>query len=133
MAQRGVKPKLTGSTDASTWKVPTHLSKEAKREYKRLVAVLEGRGTLGETDPTLIEVYSINADLLRRAMADVERLGTVYSNSVGNLVANPACAIVNSASQRLKTIISDLGLCPNNSKGISDSEDVENDKWENLL
>lgn len=120
MPRRGPKPKtadnsrhaghgVIGWADAEP---PDDLGPEERAVFAGLVETLHAAGTLAQTDPTLVELYAVNKVLLRDARAEVRRDGQTIANSRGVKVPHPALATINSATIRLRAIISDLGLNP---------------------
>ena len=134
MATRGRKQTLPTAQTGNRPSPPAHLSKQAKTIFGVLVDLLEEKGLLDQCDATLIEVYAVNADMLRLATMEVQMRGTIIKTDRGAIIANPACAIINACSMRLKTAISDMGLCPATFKdrlSLYDSDDA--DEWDGLI
>jgi P27 family predicted phage terminase small subunit len=129
VARRGPKPRTARTarpkaTDPAGWEPPGHLAGEAEAAWRHVVALLARAGNLDRTDPTLVEAYAINVDLLRAAGLALSQDGITLLNGAGVPVAHPAVATVNSATMRLKAIISDLGLCPASSKHAAGKADA---------
>jgi P27 family predicted phage terminase small subunit len=114
---------------------PAHLTGEASVAWAHIVRLLSEAGTLEITDPTLIEVYAVNVQMLRQAYDSLLKDG-VSEYSPHGTRANPACGIINAATVRLKGVISDLGLCPAASKfsaAKTHGAGPADDKWDGLL
>jgi P27 family predicted phage terminase small subunit len=138
VAKRGRKPKraaLRGTWPAE-WSPPKYLSPEARAAWAHLVELLEATGNLERTDPVLVEAYAINVALLRQAQEAIQLDGPTVTTCQGTLIAHPMVSAINSASMRVKSIITDLGLCPAAAKhasGGAQQATPGEDKWEGLL
>lgn len=144
MARRGPKAKTAANSPAARggavdWRgvePSAHLSGAARAEFLRLVELLDGAGTLGRTDPRLVELYAVNYDLLCRARDELDRDGLTQANAKGTLVPHPMIAVLNSATIRLRGLIADLGLTPATSRhsgeGRHNQEEGDN-PWAGLL
>lgn len=132
--KRGKPKKLPTPTISNRPSPPSHLSRQAKVIFNALVDLLDSKGTLDKTDSTLIEIYAINADMLRLASLEVQMRGTIITTDRGAVIANPACAIVNACSMRLKTAISDMGLCPATFKeSLNQYLNDDDDEWQGMI
>lgn len=134
---RGPKPALKAPESpqqAPCWTVPPHLSPEASREWERLYGLLDAQGKIPQVDPTLLEIYAINHELMVRASDDVARNGIVLISANGAIRANPSADVVNRASMRLATIIAELGLSPRSTKEppASPTSDPASEQWQDL-
>jgi P27 family predicted phage terminase small subunit len=63
-------------------KVPSHLSPEARRAWKQLVALLEERGTLSRADSMILSIWAETQSRWIAAKADIQRFGIVVESSV---------------------------------------------------
>lgn len=143
MAKRGRKSAAKLAVAQATgpgpeWDPPELLSEDQAALYQAVVDRLDRAGSLQRTDPLLVEAYAINADLLRQAQAALLRDGHTLVSDKGRVYAHPMLAVVNSASMRLKTIISDLGLCPaanttNAGAFQAGGDEARDEKWGDLL
>lgn len=141
MAKRGPKPKTARTARrrandvAGMWDPPPHLDGEALAAWHHLVALLAAAGNLERTDPILVESYALNVAILRKAREAIDEFGVTQINSKGTSIANPACAVANAATMRLKAIIESLGLCPATSKyaALKSGGSASGSKWDGLL
>lgn len=139
MATRGPKPRTfensapTPEVAGDAWACPGHLAGDAAAAWKHLVDLLARAGNLPRTDPNLVEAYAINVAMLRAAQKEVSGRGIVLLGPQGGMQANPACAVVNAASMRIKAIVTDLGLCPSTSKFAPSAATPASNKWDGLL
>jgi P27 family predicted phage terminase small subunit len=100
-------------------KIPVHLSRVARAEYKRICFTLEQRRTLTEGDRNTIAVL---AECVARWVTAKQELGTEYmittavKDKEGNLVqsvkANPLLKVVEVCEARILSLQSALGLTP---------------------
>lgn len=141
MAKRGRKTKAEeqrGRARAAApdgrWECPGHLLGDAREAWGHVVGMLSERGNLDKTDPVMVESYAINVQMLRAAQSAVLERGVVTENAAGTAVSNPACAVVNAATMRIKAICYDLGLVPATAK-LSETGDPADTggKWGDLL
>jgi P27 family predicted phage terminase small subunit len=114
MAKRGRKPKqlkpvASQRETRDRWQPPPHLSAVAAWAWSHLVARLEAAGRLDETDPVVVEAYAVNVAMLREAQVAINRDGVVVENGNGTPMAHPACAVVNAATMRLKSLLDGIG------------------------
>ena len=150
MAKRGRKTKEEeqrarprGAAPAGRWECPASLTGAARDAWSLAVELLRERGNLEKTDPTIVEMYAVNVAMLRSAREAIDSKGVLVETTVLNgegvsvstsIKANPACAIANAATMRIKAICYDLGLVPAtaNLTEASDPADVGG-KWGDLL
>jgi P27 family predicted phage terminase small subunit len=135
IAKRGRKPEKAAAVVGlgASWAAPGHLSGEALAAWNHVVGLLEAAGNLDRTDPVLVETYAMNVAMLRQAQAAVEMDGPTLSTERGSIMANPACAILNAASMRIKAIVTDLGLCPAASKKAAGKAAETKSRWAGLI
>lgn len=145
MAKRGRKPLkrpdarlIDESAIPSAWAPPAHITGQADVAWRHVVGLLAAAGNLDRTDPVLVESYAINVAMLREAQQDVAFRGVTVEfgeEEKKRVKANPACAVINSASMRLKAIAEALQLTPSTSKLASDrgTTDQQGAKWAGLL
>ena len=100
-------------------KIPGHLSRVARAEYKRVCFTLEQRRTLTEGDRNTIAVL---AECVARWVTAKQELGTEYTittavadkngNIVQSVKANPLLKVVEVCEARILSLQSALGLTP---------------------
>lgn len=135
MATRGRKPAKPepGPIADSEWVAPDYLTDRGRAVYGWLVGVLREAGRLSRTDPRLIEAYAVNYDLLVTAYEEIKRDGLTVVSDRGNKNPHPLLTAVNQSTQRLKTIITDLGLNPRTYGGAPEPGGDGDDQWGDLL
>jgi P27 family predicted phage terminase small subunit len=111
-----VKSKLA----AGQPKMPTHLSKAAKAEWRRLVPLLLERGSLTDADSAVLSIYAETYSRWLAAKADVEANGLTITVSVldkhGVAVTsrktNPALRTLETCERNLRSLLREFGLTP---------------------
>jgi P27 family predicted phage terminase small subunit len=134
-AKRGRKPEKAAAVVGlgADWAAPGHLSGESLAAWNHVVALLREAGNLDRTDPVLVEAYALNAAMMRQAEAAIQEHGVMVKGRFGSPAANPACAVLNAASMRIKAIVTDLGLCPAASKKAAGKAAEVKSKWGGLI
>lgn len=113
---------------------PDGLSDVAREAWDHVVGLLRKAGTLEKTDPRLVELYAVNADLVRRGYQEVDRDGMTFATKGGAFKPHPSLAVINQASIRLKGIIGEMGLSPASASLSSPVDDFdESDPIAHLL
>lgn len=98
--------------------------------------MLESRSLLSRTDPQLVLLTARVHGMLERAFEDLRKLGSLtYELPNGAKVADPLVAMTSALAQRLRGLLSDLGLSPKTSRVVkrSDADESRDTKWGNLL
>jgi P27 family predicted phage terminase small subunit len=118
--QRPSVAKTHSDTVAGKPKMPGHLSPEAKKAWRNLVALLEERGTLSRADSMVLSIWSETQARWVLAKADVMRFGIVIETSVldsnGTAVTsrkpNPALRTVENCEKSLRALAREFGCTP---------------------
>jgi P27 family predicted phage terminase small subunit len=110
---------------------PQWLTGDARKEWKRIIPILEKMGTIIEADRTYIALYCKAYAEYREAESLVKspliitkkkkkklKDGTVIESG-GNIIQHPALSIRNAAWERLRKITNDLGLSPPGRAGLT--------------
>jgi P27 family predicted phage terminase small subunit len=124
-ALHGTKPsKSTAKTQsdltASVPKMPTHLTPDARKEWRRVLPLLMERGSLTEADSAALSVYCETHARWVEAKRDVKKDGLTVSttvldssgNAVSNRKINPALKIVENCERALRSFLRECGLTP---------------------
>ena len=93
-------------------KCPSHLSAAAKKEWKRLAALLMRMRVLTEADGDALEQLVTAIVAKREADKAIEEKGLYTVGSVGNEVLNPACRERDSADSKIRWWSTQFGLTP---------------------
>jgi P27 family predicted phage terminase small subunit len=130
MASKGI------GTAARDWSCPAHLTGVAAEAWAHMVGLLAANGNLDRADPEVVASYAESVAMRKAAYAEVEARGpfveTVVLDKDGNQVstslkANPAYAMHNAATMRIKAAAEALGHMPATSKYGADSSGATSD------
>jgi P27 family predicted phage terminase small subunit len=113
------KPERPSVYQGGRPKFPAHLSKLARQEMKRVVRILEKRGTVTEGD---FAIAAVHAEVYARWVACKAQIGdalmvvTQVTDNNGNLRTvsrlNPLIKVAQQCESRLQSLAKDLGLSP---------------------
>lgn len=114
---------------------PKTLDKAGKVEFKRLVNVLQARGTLDRADVRVVEMAADIYSQLIKARADIDRDGLTIQSGNGTPMPHPMLGVSNALRMRLAKLYVELGLTPASSKhgGQTAGKSSQSDPWEGLL
>lgn len=91
---------------------PSHLSKAAKAEYRRIGAKLQDLGVLSDIDLRALELYANTYVEWVEATHKVATVGMVIKTPAGYPIQNPYLAVANTASKRMQSLLSEFGMTP---------------------
>jgi P27 family predicted phage terminase small subunit len=114
------KAKTKSKLSAGQPKMPTHLSRAAKAEWRRLVPLLLERGSLTSCDSSMLSIYCETHGRWLAAKADVEANGLTITVSVldkhGAAVTtrrtNPALRTLENCERSLRAFLREFGMTP---------------------
>jgi P27 family predicted phage terminase small subunit len=114
------KAKIKSKLAAGQPKMPTHLSKAGKAEWRRLVPLLCERGSLTDADSAVLSIYAETYSRWLAAKADVEQNGLTITVSVldkhGAAVTsrrtNPALRTLENCERSLRAFLREFGMTP---------------------
>ena len=100
--------------------MPSHLSKEAKKEWRRILPKLLERGSLTDADASILAIYSETHARWLAAKADVEQHGLVivvivldkHGNPVTTRKTNPALRTLENCERSLRAFLREFGMTP---------------------
>lgn len=107
---RGRKPQTivaASSPVSDIGKPPAWLSKDAKREWKRVAPVLNERQTVTVGDLGTLENYCTAAGIVRQAQQLINNEGLILGGK-----RHPAFGIMNAAQTTARLCATELGLTP---------------------
>jgi P27 family predicted phage terminase small subunit len=101
-------------------KQPEHLSEDGKKEWRRIVPLLEQRGTLSKADSAVLALYCETHSRWLQAKRDVAEHGIIVQTTVldrsGEQVItrkqNPALKIAENAERSLRAFLREFGMTP---------------------
>jgi len=107
-------------------KVPDHLSEDAKKEWRRIIPLLEQRGTLSRADGASIALYCETHARWLQAKRDVADHGIIVVTTVldrnGEQVTsrkqNPALKIAENAERSLRAFLREFGMTPSSRERV---------------
>ena len=97
--------------------MPQYLTGDARKEWIRVVPILEEMGVLAEADRTMLALYCKCYAEWREADSLVKSLLIKTSNN--NIIQHPALSIRTAAWERLRKICAEFGLSPSARTGLA--------------
>ena len=123
------KPRKTSTTPS----VPSHLSDDAKKEWRRVARELHGLGLLTSIDRTALAAYCETYVTWTEALAQCRSAGMIVETTNGNLVQNPYLSVANQAEKRMKGWLSEFGMTPSSRTRVNVEAAEEADPYEAFL
>lgn len=110
-------------------KCPSHLSKEAKKEWKRIVPELEDLGLLTRVDMAALGAYCAAFGRWVEAEKALKQEGLTVTTPNGHVQKSPWLTIADKALDQLRKYIVEFGLSPASRTKVSaqPKEDTEED------
>ncbi len=91
---------------------PQHLSKEARKEWRRICKRLSAAGIITQLDSVILQLYcECYADWLV-SKADIAENGRMLTGAEGGAYQNPAVSIYNKSIDHMAKLGASLGLDP---------------------
>lgn len=130
---RGTKPQLVVDNDAvrKAPAVPSWLSTDAKKEWKRVLPILVGRRILTKGDLGSLENYCTAMGQVREMERHLQDHGHVVDVE-GVMKRNPAVGIQADAMTRARLLAAELGLTPVSRSRPAIREDGDDDEFNPL-
>jgi len=97
--------------------MPQYLIGDARKEWKRIIPILENMGILAECDRTMLALYCKCYAEWREADELVKSL--LIKTTKGNIIQHPALSIRTAAWERLRKICAEFGLSPSARTGLA--------------
>ncbi len=91
---------------------PSHLTGEAKAEWRRVARVLHESGLLTQIDRAALAIYCQAWARWVKAEGQVARHGEVVKTAAGNVMQNPYLSIANRAMKQMQLMARELGMTP---------------------
>jgi P27 family predicted phage terminase small subunit len=126
------KPKPPPVSAQGRPKRPSYLNADAKKEWSRLLPLLEQRGTLTEADGAALGLYCVNFSRYLQAQREIEKYGIVVELTVlgrnGEPITtrkkNPAVSIASECERSMKGLLRELGLTPGSRERVRPAAEV---------
>ena len=101
-------------------KIPTHLCKDAKKEWNRIAPVLHNMGVLTQIVKTILAAYCSSYAMWEKAWRALNKMeqeeshadGLMIETTNGNLIQNPLVGTANKAAKDMISYASELGMTP---------------------
>lgn len=122
--------------------MPKGLSKCARREWRRIVPLLQQIGVLSEIDGRALAAYCDAAAMVEQATKEIAKHGLTFEECfedkqgnvvVGSIKANPAVSIKFNAMKVMKTFLIEFGLTPASRRNLKIQKKDEGDAMENYF
>lgn len=113
---------------------PSHLSKEAKREWRRMVPQLERLGLLTQIDRAALAAYCqawgrwVEAERILK-----EKGPPLYKTKKGNVITSPMLWVANKSLEQMHKFLIEFGMTPASRSRISVKTDNQDSNFEKLL
>jgi|SRR5580700_7329772 P27 family predicted phage terminase small subunit len=124
-------------------KQPDHLCADAKKEWRRIIPLLEQRGTLSKADSAVLAVYCETHARWLQAKSEVTEHGLMIAvtvlDSAGEQVTtrkpNPALKIAETCERSLRSFLREFGCTPQSRERVKptkkeEKEDEQEEKSE---
>lgn len=106
--RRSVEPQI----DAGIPKCPKRIGKIARKEWKRVTAILMDRQIVTPIDGDALHIYCETFVTWQEANEKVRELGTVIKAPSGYPIQNPYLSIANSAAAMCAKMLEQFGMTP---------------------
>lgn len=142
MSQEDLSGANNPQPDLITPEMPKGMSRAAKREWKNIVPLLNAIGVLSNIDGKALAAYCESYALWETArneyMKDGITFRSMYENKDGAMVpgeikANPAVAIANTALKTMKTYLIEFGLTPASRSKLKIQKKDDGDEMDKFL
>ncbi len=107
---------------------PSHLDKEAKKEWKRVGVILQNIGLMTQLDMAVLAGYCKSYSQWVEATLEVQARGMVYKKVDGTPGLNPYLRIANDAYDRMMKAAVLIGLSPSSRVNLKVEKPKEKDK-----
>src|SRR5258708_14408406 len=144
-ALQGTKPhpstaKTHSDVPAARPKMPEHLSPEARKAWRQLIALLEERGTLSRADSMVLSIWAETQARWIQAKAELAAHGIVIevtvldSNGAAVITRkpNPALRTVEQCEKSLRALAREFGCTPQSRERVKPAKPAE-EKPENIF
>lgn len=121
-------------TKTENIKPPTFLSRYAKKEWKRIVPLLEKNGLLTEADISTLAAYCQSYHRWIEAEKLIRTYGYTVETDKGNIIQRPEVGIANKAMEQMVRYGKEFGLTPSSRTSLhADKPDEQEDPFMELF
>ena len=92
------------------YKAPSDVCKEAKEYMKTVISKLEETRVLEDVDIAALDMLARNYSMFINASKQIEKEGTTFINTQGNITKHPAVTIAKEAQVQAVKIMQEFGL-----------------------
>jgi len=93
-------------------KAPEHLGPAGRKEWSRVIKMMNSEGFAGELDRQIIYAYCEAFQEFDELVLKVAKTGPMIKTEKGNYIQSPLLSAKNRASERLVKIAKELGFSP---------------------
>ncbi|VVB52203.1 Phage terminase, small subunit [uncultured archaeon] len=121
--------------------MPKGLNKCARREWKRIVPLLQDIGVLSQIDGRALAAYCDAASMVEEATREIRKHGMVFVTKFetkegdlveGDIKANPAVAIKSTFMKVMKSFLIEFGLTPASRRNLKIQKKDQGDAFESF-
>lgn len=140
------KAELNGDTNPqpalTAPEMPKGLPRAARREFRRMVPLLQAIGVISEVDGLALAEYCRAHALIEMAQKEIDKNGmtfvTHFEDKDGNVIAgdikaNPACSILSTQQKVMKSFLIEFGLTPASRSKLKITKKTDADPMEQFL
>lgn len=122
--------------------MPKGLPRAARREFRRMVPLLQAIGVISEVDGLALAEYCRAHALIEMAQKEIDKNGmtfiTYFEDKDGNAIAgdikaNPACSILSTQQKVMKSFLIEFGLTPASRSKLKITKKADADPMEQFL
>lgn len=114
-------------------RVPRHLNREARAEWKRVVYELHGAGLLTRIDRAALAAYCQAWSTWVLASKQVEDEGITLTTEKGYVYPHPAVGVRERAMEQMRRFMVEFGMTPSSRSRVKVEKPEEPDELERLL
>jgi len=132
---RPATPKVLSSLSGQP-DMPDHLDTTARKEWDRIVSLLDETGNLSQVDGSALAIYCCAFSRFVEAEKHLSKNGMVILAPNGCQMKSPYVDISKQAEATMMKILTQFGLTPRARNTIRQTDKKQDDakaKWENLL
>ena len=109
------------------YNIPSDVCKEAKAYMQTVIGKLEENGVLEDVDTAALDMLARNYSMFINASKQIEREGTTFINTQGNVTKHPAVTIAKEAQVQAVKIMQEFGLTAKSRSKLPKLEKKEED------
>jgi P27 family predicted phage terminase small subunit len=112
---------------------PSHVSREAKREWRRTAKLLVELGLLTHVDRAALAMYCEAWGRWVEAEHALQEYGLIVKSPSGYPMQSPYLAVANRAMDQVRLLLGEFGMSPASRTRVQALEPAEDDAFERLL